>query len=99
MALQIFEMTRNLPNNSSAGALRSVPWNAVQTPVAIGAGSTQSAVFGAQSRAVALIPDVACYVEFGTSPTATTDSWPLAAGEKEDFWLDTIGLKVAVLAV
>lgn len=96
MALKIFEMRRDLPENNGASALPSVPWNAEKS-LAISASSAASAAFANGTRAVRLVADVDCLVAFGAAPTATVNSYPLKAGEKEDFWVET-GHKVAVIA-
>jgi len=68
-----------------------------QAPIAIGAGSVQSSAFNAKTRLVGLSVDgQACSVEFGSSPTATANSWRLPANSIS-FWSVQAGQKVAVI--
>lgn len=74
-----------------------------QTPtaeqtVAIGGGSTQSAVFQNNTRVVRLHTDAICSVEFGTNPTATSTKARMAANQTEYYSVPTGSLfKVAVI--
>ena len=70
---------------------------AYQTPVAIGAGSVQSAAFGGQAAFVRLHADAACRIAFGANPTASSSTPRMAAGATEFFGV-TPGHKVAVIA-
>lgn len=72
------------------------PAAVVQTPVAIGGVSTQSAAFGSNTRLVRLHTDAACRVAFGENPTATANSMRLAANSTEFFGVIP-GQKVAVI--
>lgn len=65
--------------------------------VAIGGASQQSAAFGERAKFVRLFCDVACSVEFGSNPTATATTCPMAAGQTEYFGV-AAGTKVAVIA-
>jgi len=48
--------------------------------------STASAAFNAKTQFIRVFSDTACYVKFGTAPTATTASdMPLAANTAEFF--------------
>ncbi len=67
-----------------------------QTPVTIGAVSTQSAAFHQRTRFVRLHCDVACRVAFGVNPTASPTSKRMAAGQTEFFGV-LPGHKVAVI--
>jgi hypothetical protein len=96
MPLKIFEMRRDLPENNGASVLPSVPWNAEQA-VDISASSVASDAFATGTRAIRVIADADCLIEFGATPTATANSYPLAAGEKEDFWVEP-GHTVAVIS-
>lgn len=69
----------------------------VQTPVTVGASSTQSAAFNAATRFVRLRSDVTCHFVIGSNPTATTDYTPLDANAAEYFHV-VPGLKLAVIA-
>jgi hypothetical protein len=71
-----------------------------QTPVAIGAGSLQSAAFATATRFVRIHADAICSIEFGSNPTATANSMRFAAGQTEYFGVknsDATPLKVAVI--
>lgn len=97
MSLHIFEMTRPIDvTQRGMNQVRTVPWNAAQTPVTVSGTSEQSAAFAPATLAITLVADEACHVEFGANPTATTNSFPLAAGEKADFGV-VPGHKVAVI--
>jgi len=52
-----------------------------QTPVTIGASSTQSSAFNAGTSVVRLHADAICSVAFGTDPTATAANMRMAANE------------------
>lgn len=69
---------------------------AEQTPVAIGASSTQSAAFNDRTRFVRLHCDAPCRVAFGVNPTAGANSKRMAAGQTEFFGVRP-GQKVAVI--
>lgn len=70
-----------------------------QAPVAIGGGSVQSALFGANTRVVRLHCDVICSVLFGTNPTVTTANKRLAANQTEYFGVPPgAGFRVAVIS-
>lgn len=65
--------------------------------------ATASSVFNAKTRVVRLVSDVACYIIFGTSPTATTSHTYLPSHSVEYFNVgDTTGqnesLKVSAVA-
>lgn len=47
--------------------------------------SAQSAAVSASTQLVIVQSDEAVYVEFGTNPTATTDSYRLQAGGEQSF--------------
>lgn len=53
--------------------------------VTISAVSAQSAALNALTTVVRLQTDTACWVLFGTNPTATTSKKPLNAGQTEYF--------------
>jgi hypothetical protein len=76
-----------------------VPALISQAPIAIGAGSVQSAAFNSKTRLVCLSVDgQACSVEFGLSPTATSSSLRLPPNSMT-FWsvAQLPGQKVAVI--
>jgi hypothetical protein len=76
----------------------SAPALVVQPPVAIGAGSVQSAAFSAATRYVRLNTDSACNFAFGANPTAQANvSERLAANSTEYFGVSA-GAKVAIIA-
>lgn len=66
--------------------------------VAIGAASTQSVAFGANSKYIRLVATQNCYVAFGANPTALVTSILLIANVVEFFGV-TPGQKLAVLEV
>lgn len=74
------------------------PALAQQTPLAIGGISTASSAFNAETSLVLVHTSQACHVEFGTNPTATTNSHRMPADSTQFFGV-TIGggLKVAVI--
>lgn len=78
--------------------LRRVPFSVVQSTVAVGGTSTQSAAFAHNTTLVTVQSDEACHVAFGANPTATTDHYKLSAnnGFEADFEV-TAGHKVAVI--
>lgn len=67
-----------------------------QTPVAIGGASVQSAAFGVRAKFVRLHTDAICSVAFGSNPTATANSFRMAANQTEYFGV-TVADKVAVI--
>lgn len=71
------------------------PSIATQT-VAIGAGSTQSAAFSANTKFVRIHTDAICSVKFGANPTAAATDARLAANQTEFFGVRP-GQKVAVI--
>lgn len=64
--------------------------------VAIGAGSTQSNAFNANTKFVRIHTDAICSVAFGANPTASATTARLAAGQTEFFGVRP-GHKVAVI--
>ncbi len=64
--------------------------------VAIGGASTQSSAFNAKTFMVAVHTDAICSIEFGSNPTATSNSRRMAANTTEYFEV-TPGDKVAVI--
>lgn len=54
-----------------------------QTPVAIGAGSLQSAPFAKSTRFIRLMADAVCSIAIGSNPTATANNQRLAANVPE----------------
>lgn len=83
------------------GANIVVPVGAVPGPaeqaVAIGAGSTQSAAFNADTRFIMVSADTACCLAFGPNPTAVTTAHRLPAGETRYYGVAP-GSKVAAIA-
>lgn len=61
-------------------------------------GSTQSVAFGANQRVARMVSTTACYLAFGSNPTATSSGIYLPAGVVEVFGI-TPGEKVAALKV
>ena len=57
-----------------------------QTPVVIGAGSLQSALFNAGTRFVRVHADVICSVAFGISPTAVAQTQNRMAANQTEFF-------------
>jgi hypothetical protein len=60
--------------------------------------SAQSTAFNTQTAMVRLQTDVDCFVLFGTDPTATTSSMPLAANTPEYFGVPK-GMSFKVAAI
>jgi len=57
-----------------------------QTPVALSATSAQSAAFNASTHFIRVFSDTACFITFGTNPTAVTATQtPIAANTAEFF--------------
>lgn len=90
------EMGQIQSSKSDIAAPRE-PALVVQTPVAIGGGSVQSAVFGETTRFVRVHTDAICSVKFGASPTATTSDARMAANSTEYFGV-VPGQRLAVIA-
>jgi hypothetical protein len=93
--LYVTEFTGSPPTFVAYQAAR-VPVVAEQT-VAISGASTQSAAFNASTGLVRLHCDSVCNVLIGASPTVTTSSMRMAAGQTE-YFVVTPGQKVAVIA-
>lgn len=81
----------------------SVYYQAANTPavanqtVAISGVSAQSAAFNSSTKLVRVHTDVACHVVVGgASPTATTSSMRLGAGQTE-YFVVTAGQRLAVI--
>lgn len=71
----------------------------ITTTAAIGAGSLQVPVFNSTTRLIRVHCDVACHIAIGTSPTATTSSMRLAAGQTEYFVIPpATAYRLAVIA-
>jgi|SRR5882724_760063 len=75
----------------------SLPSSVEQTPVVIGAGSLQSAVFNPGTTFLRLHTDAICSVAVGVNPTATANSFRMAANTTEYFGLQAQGLRLAVI--
>ncbi len=58
--------------------------------------SAQSSAFGASTTLVRIVSDVACFIKFGSSPTATTSDILLPANTVE-FWTVDPSTKVAAI--
>lgn len=61
------------------------------------AGATQSEAFDEDSSVITVSSDVACALAVGSDPTATTDSYPLAADTLFDIEVQP-GEKISVIA-
>ncbi len=70
----------------------------VNQQVAVGGGSTQSAVFDDATKFIRLHTDVACRLEFGVNPTAAPTSRRMAAGATEYIGLRAKGMRLAVIS-
>lgn len=78
-------------------AAPQTPALVVQTPVVIGAGSLQSAAFGAETRFIRVHTDAICSVTVGgTNPVATANSDRMGANTTEYFGVAP-GDKIAVI--
>jgi hypothetical protein len=82
----------------------SVYYQAVKTPalvtyaVTISGSSTQSTAFGSNTGVIRINTDAACHVVIGgSSPTATSSSMRMSAGQTE-YFLVTPGQKLAVIS-
>ena len=64
--------------------------------VAIGAGSTQSPAFQANTYVIQINCDAACSIAYGSNPTAVPTAHRLAANETR-FYLVSPGNKLAVI--
>ncbi len=64
--------------------------------VTIGAASVQSTALGANTRIARVVATVACWIEFGANPTATTSSVYLPANLVEYFVVSPSS-KIAVI--
>jgi hypothetical protein len=99
--LYISEFSDVLQNSSGVVAIAREPSLVDQTPVTIGAGSLQSAAFGAGTRFVRIHTDTICSIVFGqlngpNNPVATTNNARLAANQTEYFGVNP-GDAVAVI--
>jgi hypothetical protein len=63
----------------------SAPGILQQAPVAIAAGSAQSAAFSGATKFIRVHADVICSVNIGTNPVATAQNARLAANQTEYF--------------
>ena len=61
--------------------------------------STQSSAFNRKTRLVRLVSDTACYVKFGTNPTATTSTDCKLAANVVEFFCVPQGESYKVAAV
>lgn len=77
-------------------ALVQEPGHVIQTPVAIGGASVQSAAFNADTRIIRVHTDAVCSIAFGTNPTATANSMRLA-GNQTEYFAVRAGDKLAVI--
>lgn len=93
MAIRLFEMN-SLPVSE---ALASVPFVASQDGAAVSGASAQSSAFGATTRFVIVQADEVVKVEFGSNPTADTNSYKIAADQDRLFAV-TPGDKVAFIS-
>lgn len=80
----------------SEGVGLPIPKAGTVDVVAVGESSAQSDPFPTHCNAVRIVADVACYVAFGSNPTATTSSIRLPAGVVE-YWQVVEGEKLAVI--
>ncbi len=95
--LHISELVQ-LPTDYTRGALAQVAeLPPVAQQVVTFTTSTQSSAINSGTRFVRVFASVACYIEVGANPTATSSSLPLAAGAAEYFGVAP-GLKIAALA-
>ena len=74
----------------------SAPGILQQTPVAIAAGSAQSAAFSGATKFIRVHTDVICSINIGFNPTATAQNARLAANQTEYFGVWP-GQQVAVI--
>ena len=85
-----------IPRQTGDGVqIAQMPPLAEQT-VAIGAGSTSSSAFNANTRYIRVHTDVICSIAFGAAPTATVTNSRLSANSTEYFGV-TSGQKIAVI--
>lgn len=85
------------PSTYQAGLMPVAKMPAITTQkIASGGSSTQSAAFAATTYMVGIHTDAICSIEFGSNPTATTNSKRMAANTTEYFEVDP-GLRVAVI--
>lgn len=95
--LYISEFKQLASIGTTVGQVFPQPPVATDQVVAIGATSTQSAAFSANTRVVLLCADVTCSFLFGDNPTALTTSMRLPADTPIPFAVQP-GQKVAVIA-
>jgi len=69
--------------------------NGVQQQVAIGATTLSSSAFGANTKLITIHADAECYIDIGTTPTATTSTRHLLLGAYRTFRVKS-GDKIAV---
>lgn len=96
MAVRIFEMARvQIAGGTGLQLCPNVPWAVTQSPLTATGTSQQSAAFGSTTNAITVQADEAVHIEIAANPTATVNSYKLAAGAQADFWV-TPGHKLAV---
>tara|TARA_Y100000294_G_scaffold8450_1_gene7970 strand:- start:207 stop:479 length:273 start_codon:yes stop_codon:yes gene_type:complete len=64
--------------------------------VSLSTSSAASSAFGSNVEYIRIVSTAACYITFGTSPTATTSKTYLPANEIE-YWKVSEGQKVAAI--
>ena len=67
-------------------------------PVTISSVSAQSAAFNEKTSLVRVQTDTACFITFGTNPTATTSKTPIAVNVPEYFAVP-VGEKYKIAAI
>ena len=98
--LYITEYAQSGVQNGQGRGVAYTPQILSQTRLDTSAGSTQSAVFGANTKLVRLHNDSgqACSILFGTNPTATTGNSRMAKNSTEYYAIEpTAKLKVAAV--
>lgn len=94
--LYVTEYARSGIDSRSTLPAAEVPSITTQA-VTIGASSTQSSAFNAQTTLVRVHTDAKCHIMFGADPTATTSLARMAADTTEYFAVKA-GHKIAVIA-
>lgn len=94
--LYITEFSSTILMHGRGGTAGQYPAVAEQT-LAIGGASNSSAAFNANTTIIRVHTDLACSIEIGVSPVATTDTARMATNQTEYFGVSP-GQQLAVIA-
>lgn len=95
--LYITEFNRLKRPGSDTAQIGSLSTGTDQSPVVISGSSTPSAAFATDTQFIRVHTDAICSVAYGANPTATANSFRMAADQTEYFGVNP-GDKIAVIA-